>query len=154
VSPYRGVSFHRRDKKWTARTWIQGKIVHLGMFVEEKMAALFVDLRKIEEYGDACAKKMNFDTSERIALAKTFAKRMGCPAAVVNYAERFRDVPTGEAAETSKNVTKNEELEEEKVATPAEVLAQNMINLEKQKEHGNSTTQVSASPKTSKPCKA
>uniref|UniRef100_A0A7S2WIG8 AP2/ERF domain-containing protein n=1 Tax=Mucochytrium quahogii TaxID=96639 RepID=A0A7S2WIG8_9STRA len=93
LSPYRGVSYHRRDKKWTARTWIKGKMVHLGMFIEEDMAALFVDLRNLKEYGGGSKKKPNFTRDERIRLAKRFSKRMGCPEPVVEYANAFSDAP-------------------------------------------------------------
>lgn len=50
-SNFRGVSWHRRDKKWVARTSIDKEITHLGSFRSETLAALVVDLRRIDHYG-------------------------------------------------------------------------------------------------------
>eukprot|EP00516_Mucochytrium_quahogii_P003448 CAMPEP_0203759392 /NCGR_PEP_ID=MMETSP0098-20131031/12395_1 /ASSEMBLY_ACC=CAM_ASM_000208 /TAXON_ID=96639 /ORGANISM=" , Strain NY0313808BC1" /LENGTH=303 /DNA_ID=CAMNT_0050652307 /DNA_START=1089 /DNA_END=1997 /DNA_ORIENTATION=+ len=83
VSDFRGVSYHRRDKKWTARTWLHGKMVHIGMFKQEKMAALMVDIRNLRVLGDGCHKKMNFTPKVRIALAEQFALERGCPQDIV-----------------------------------------------------------------------
>mmetsp|Transcript_10426 Transcript_10426/g.17057 ORF Transcript_10426/g.17057 Transcript_10426/m.17057 type:complete len:331 (-) Transcript_10426:377-1369(-) len=73
-SKYRGVSWHRRDRKWLARTWINGRIEHLGCFRSEEMAALAVDLRTIEHFGES-RKELNFpDPEERKRLKEIFTK--------------------------------------------------------------------------------
>lgn len=59
-SKYRGVSWHKRDRKWLARTWVDGKIEHLSCHKDEKMAALAVDLRTLEHFGDRVKKSLNF----------------------------------------------------------------------------------------------
>jgi len=71
-SKYRGVSWHRRDRKWLARIWINAKIEHLGCFRSEEMAALAVDLRTIEHFG-VWYRDLNFpDENVRKNLIKTF----------------------------------------------------------------------------------
>jgi len=71
-SKFRGVSWHRRDRKWLARTWINGRIEHLGCYRVEEMAALAVDLRKIEHFGET-RKGLNFsDPKEREELREYF----------------------------------------------------------------------------------
>jgi len=86
TSLYRGVSYHRRDKKWTARTWLNGKMVHIGMYKSEKMAALMVDLKNLEVLGSDCHKKLNFTPLERHTLAKELAQEPRCPLAILYYA--------------------------------------------------------------------
>mmetsp|Transcript_1349 Transcript_1349/g.2371 ORF Transcript_1349/g.2371 Transcript_1349/m.2371 type:complete len:412 (+) Transcript_1349:98-1333(+) len=72
-SDYRGVSWHRRDRKWLARTWINGRIEHLGCFRTEEMAALAVDLRTIEHFGPDTKKELNFsELEERERLRREF----------------------------------------------------------------------------------
>lgn len=62
-SLYKGVSYHKRDKRWTARVHLDGKTYHIGTFSSEELAALSVDLKL---RGKANA-KFNFpDTAERI----------------------------------------------------------------------------------------
>jgi len=86
TSLYRGVSYHRRDRKWTARTWLNGKMVHIGMYKSEKMAALMVDLKNLEVLGSDCHKKLNFTPLERRSLAKELAQEPKCPFAIKYYA--------------------------------------------------------------------
>uniref|UniRef100_A0A7S2SAF6 AP2/ERF domain-containing protein n=1 Tax=Mucochytrium quahogii TaxID=96639 RepID=A0A7S2SAF6_9STRA len=86
TSLYRGVSYHRRDRKWTARTWLKGKMVHIGMYKSEKMAALMVDLKNLEVLGSDCHKKLNFTPLERHTLAKELAQEPRCPLAILYYA--------------------------------------------------------------------
>ena len=69
-SKYRGVSWHRRDSRWLSRTWVKGRLEHLGTFRSEKMAALAVDLRFLDTGND---KNLNFpDPAEREALIAKF----------------------------------------------------------------------------------
>eukprot|EP00516_Mucochytrium_quahogii_P006411 CAMPEP_0203746972 /NCGR_PEP_ID=MMETSP0098-20131031/2239_1 /ASSEMBLY_ACC=CAM_ASM_000208 /TAXON_ID=96639 /ORGANISM=" , Strain NY0313808BC1" /LENGTH=340 /DNA_ID=CAMNT_0050635231 /DNA_START=125 /DNA_END=1148 /DNA_ORIENTATION=+ len=84
-SDFRGVSYHRRDRKWTARTWLHGKMVHIGMFKQEDMAALMVDIRNLQVLGEACHKNMNFNAEERITLAQQFALENPCPQAIIDF---------------------------------------------------------------------
>jgi len=86
TSAYRGVSYHKRDRKYTARTWLNGKMVHIGMYKSEKMAALMVDLKNLEVLGSACHKKLNFTPLERRDLASELAQDPRCPSAIVRYA--------------------------------------------------------------------
>eukprot|EP00516_Mucochytrium_quahogii_P008380 CAMPEP_0203764942 /NCGR_PEP_ID=MMETSP0098-20131031/18138_1 /ASSEMBLY_ACC=CAM_ASM_000208 /TAXON_ID=96639 /ORGANISM=" , Strain NY0313808BC1" /LENGTH=403 /DNA_ID=CAMNT_0050661145 /DNA_START=548 /DNA_END=1760 /DNA_ORIENTATION=+ len=86
TSLYRGVSYHRRDRKWTARTWLNGKMVHIGMYKSERMAALMVDLRNLDVLGSSCHKKLNFTPLERRSLAKELAQEPKCPFAIKYYA--------------------------------------------------------------------
>jgi len=75
VSDHRGVSWHRRDKKWLARTWIRGRIEHLGCYKEEKQAALAVDLRTVEVFGTNPKKELNYpDPVHRERLLAEFQK--------------------------------------------------------------------------------
>ena len=39
TSKYRGVSWHKHNKKWQAQLKIKGKRYHLGYFTDEKQAA-------------------------------------------------------------------------------------------------------------------
>ncbi|GBG33881.1 AP2-like ethylene-responsive transcription factor AIL1 [Hondaea fermentalgiana] len=72
-SDYRGVSWHRRDRKWLARTWINGRIEHLGCYRTEEMAALAVDIRTVEHFGPDTKKELNFpDPDERAKMRSEF----------------------------------------------------------------------------------
>jgi len=55
TSKHRGVTWHRRDKRWIARAWIQGKINNLGSYPTEREAAIVVDEKYIEIYGPEAA---------------------------------------------------------------------------------------------------
>jgi len=103
VSIYRGVSYSRRDQRWVARVYVQGKVVHLGMHDNETVGALLVDLEKIKTFGDSCAKRMNFETYHRIRLCKEHAlDGESCPQAIVKYGKRFTDTtPFRELGHTS-----------------------------------------------------
>jgi len=69
-SKYRGVSWHRRDKSWTARIWNNGKSEHLGTFSTELRAALSVDV-KAEKYFGKGFTEFNFpDAMERRSVLK------------------------------------------------------------------------------------
>lgn len=73
-SKFRGVSWHKRDKKWVARTSIDKRILHLGSFRSEILAALVVDLRRLDHYGlKEVASTLNIPrTEERTRLLKHF----------------------------------------------------------------------------------
>lgn len=51
TSKYRGVSFHRRDKKWHAQISFENKKIHLGNFECEFSAALAYDKKCRELFG-------------------------------------------------------------------------------------------------------
>mmetsp|Transcript_13175 Transcript_13175/g.21387 ORF Transcript_13175/g.21387 Transcript_13175/m.21387 type:complete len:333 (-) Transcript_13175:2034-3032(-) len=69
-SKYRGVSWHKRDKRWVARAWIQGKTENLGTYTKEEHAALAVDEKIIQIFGeDHSPQSLNFpDPEERERL--------------------------------------------------------------------------------------
>lgn len=50
VSKYLGVSWHKRTKKWLAHICIDKKQKHLGLFVEEKEAAICYNKYAIEHH--------------------------------------------------------------------------------------------------------
>lgn len=70
-SSYQGVSWHKRDKRWVARIWVEGKTQNLGTFVHEEHAALVVDRRVIRVFGeDGGGMPLNIpDKEERRRLA-------------------------------------------------------------------------------------
>jgi len=59
-SQYRGVSWHKRDRRWIARAWIKGKIRHLGSYLSEKRAAVAIDEELLKLYGPDSALQLNF----------------------------------------------------------------------------------------------
>ena len=68
-SKYRGVSWHKRDKAYVARVWVNGKSEHLGVFSSELGAALVVDKRLLSLHGPS-AKNLNFpDAKTRKEIA-------------------------------------------------------------------------------------
>jgi len=70
-SKYQGVSWHKRDKRWTARIWNNCKSENLGSFESEELAGLVVDRRVIQVFGpEAGGMPLNFpDKSQRQELA-------------------------------------------------------------------------------------
>jgi len=60
-SLFRGVSWHKRGRKWVARIWMNGKSHHLGVYNFELQAALAVD-KKLSELGEN-ASALNFPTN-------------------------------------------------------------------------------------------
>jgi hypothetical protein len=52
TSQYKGVSWHRRDKKWHARIRINGKRKHLGRFADELAAARAYDAAATKHFGE------------------------------------------------------------------------------------------------------
>mmetsp|Transcript_10477 Transcript_10477/g.19624 ORF Transcript_10477/g.19624 Transcript_10477/m.19624 type:complete len:303 (+) Transcript_10477:83-991(+) len=85
-SNFRGVSYHSKHKRYIARTWLRGGIVHLGVFKEEALAALVVDLRNIDELGADCHKHLNFSPDEREKLVEKYSSYPKCPSIVRKYA--------------------------------------------------------------------
>ncbi|GBG27817.1 Hypothetical Protein FCC1311_040402 [Hondaea fermentalgiana] len=76
-SKYRGVSWHKRDHRWVARAWVNGKTENLGTFVSEKHAALMVDSKLIEAYGPTAEALLNFpDPKEREEVAREIEKEI------------------------------------------------------------------------------
>jgi len=75
-SKFRGVSWNRRSKVWTARVWnpTSNKSEHLGAYDSELRAALCVDLKAISYYGEDYA-DLNFpDSEERQRLLAALIK--------------------------------------------------------------------------------
>lgn len=76
-SKYRGVSWHKRDKSWTARIWKNGSSEHLGTFPTEVRAGLAVDI-KSEAYFGKHFNDFNFrDHDERKLLIKALIEEPG-----------------------------------------------------------------------------
>mmetsp|Transcript_2577 Transcript_2577/g.4988 ORF Transcript_2577/g.4988 Transcript_2577/m.4988 type:complete len:1002 (+) Transcript_2577:273-3278(+) len=73
-SKFRGVSWHKRDRRWLARLWVNYKIKYLGSFLSEERAALAVDDEAIASIGPD-AHRLNFASEEeREALREKFRK--------------------------------------------------------------------------------
>lgn len=51
-SPYKGASWDRSTRKWRARIRVQGKELHLGLFVNELDAALVYDAAARKHFGE------------------------------------------------------------------------------------------------------
>jgi len=74
TSQYRGVSWHKRDRRWFARLWCDQKTRFIGSYRSEQRAALAVDEAEIQLSGRA-ARKLNFpDPDDRDRLRKKFDK--------------------------------------------------------------------------------
>ena len=57
-STYKGISFHKRNKKFEARITINGQIIYIGSYENPIEAALAYDKKAIELFGDyACTNK-------------------------------------------------------------------------------------------------
>jgi len=76
-SKYRGVSWHKRDRRWVARAWVHGRTENLGTFVSEKLAAIAVDERLIKSYGPSAEMLLNFPNhDERHKIADEEEERV------------------------------------------------------------------------------
>jgi hypothetical protein len=51
-SKYKGVSFHKRDKIYTAHITIDKKLIHLGTFKNEIQAAMAYDEAAVKYFGE------------------------------------------------------------------------------------------------------
>jgi AP2 domain len=57
-SAFKGVTWHKRDKKWQAAIGLDGRTIHLGYFSIESEAAEFYDMTAIRIFGEwACTNK-------------------------------------------------------------------------------------------------
>ena len=52
TSIYKGVRWHKRDKRWIAQTKLNGKDIHIGSFLNEKDAAIAYNEKAIELFGE------------------------------------------------------------------------------------------------------
>ena len=57
-SEYKGVCWHKRDKKWRAQIMVDGKQIHLGYFIDEMDAASAYDEAAMKYHGDFA--RLNF----------------------------------------------------------------------------------------------
>lgn len=57
-SEFRGVSKHKATGKWCARVNVNGKRIHLGVFLDEAEAARVCDTAAIKYFGPSC--RLNF----------------------------------------------------------------------------------------------
>jgi len=67
-SSLRGVSWHERDCGWTARDWCEKRSVHIGLFRDEEVAGLAVDLhhRFLESnIADGVRLRLNFQSPQK-----------------------------------------------------------------------------------------
>ncbi len=54
-SCYKGIHWHKRDKKWYARIRLNGKLIHIGLYTNEIIAALAYNIKATELFGEfAC----------------------------------------------------------------------------------------------------
>ena len=51
-SKYKGVSYHKRNKKWTAYISFENQLIYLGSFIDEESAAREYDRNAIKYYGE------------------------------------------------------------------------------------------------------
>jgi len=52
ISKYKGVTYHKRNKKWEAKIILNGKFIYLGGFDDEIEAALAYDRKAAELFGE------------------------------------------------------------------------------------------------------
>ncbi len=52
ISKFKGVTFHKRTRKWQAQIGSNGKRIYLGSFSQEESAALAYDFYAKKHYGD------------------------------------------------------------------------------------------------------
>lgn len=70
TSVYKGVSWHKRDKKYAARFRFDGKSKHIGNYKEEIRAAIEVD-RAVLGTTVPCYEKLNFATNVERQMIET-----------------------------------------------------------------------------------
>lgn len=52
ISKFKGVWWNKDKQKWNASIWINGKKKHLGIFADERMAAMAYDIAARQHFGD------------------------------------------------------------------------------------------------------
>jgi len=57
-SEYKGVCWHKATKNWRARIMVDGKLIHLGLFIDEMDAASAYDEAAMKYHGDFA--RLNF----------------------------------------------------------------------------------------------
>ena len=64
---YKGVSWHKKGQKWRASIMLDGKAIHLGLFVSEEEAARAYDSMAAEMFGDFA--RLNFpETAQQLGV--------------------------------------------------------------------------------------
>lgn len=58
TSGFRGVCWHKRDKKWTAQIKVEGRFLFLGNYLDARTAALKYDTFAVKHFGKGC--QLNF----------------------------------------------------------------------------------------------
>mmetsp|Transcript_11653 Transcript_11653/g.18631 ORF Transcript_11653/g.18631 Transcript_11653/m.18631 type:complete len:359 (-) Transcript_11653:184-1260(-) len=62
---FRGLTWHKRDKKWMVRFWSFGKVRNLGCYVDDELAALVYDVTAIQTFGEGTTRAVNLVSKER-----------------------------------------------------------------------------------------
>ena len=75
-SKYRGVTWSKRDNKWQAQVWLNGKHHHLGLFASEEAAARAVDAF-VRKHGLAEKRGLNFPTKAEVKQGIRWAVKHG-----------------------------------------------------------------------------
>lgn len=68
TSQYKGVCWHRKDRKWHARIYQNNKAIHLGAFFNETDAARAYDAAALKIYGEFAV--LNLAGTEASAVAE------------------------------------------------------------------------------------
>jgi len=102
-SKYRGVSWHKRDRRWLARLWTNHQSQYLGSYSSEVCAALAVDLKVIECVGND-NKRLNFPIpEEREKLVKMYQLKNTGPGNAIQINKNAIVEETNEVGETKES---------------------------------------------------
>jgi hypothetical protein len=51
-SIYKGVSWHKKEKRWESRIGFNNKVIYIGRYLNEKEAALAYNSKAVELFGE------------------------------------------------------------------------------------------------------